>query len=224
MIFSVSDTGIGIAAEDQKRIFEEFAQVDNPLQQWHKGSGLGLPLTRRLANLLGGSVRMHSEAGRGSTFMAEVPVHYRGDGAKETTAARMPIAEGSMSGGPRPLRILVIDDDEAARYAVTSFANRPGTEILEADHGLQGIARAQADHPDIIFLDLMMPGIGGHEVLQRLKADPATSSIPVIVVTSRFINEEEKRQILSKAETVIYKGDLSREIVTGAIDVAVRRR
>jgi CheY-like chemotaxis protein len=67
----------------------------------------------------------------------------------------------------------------------------------------------------------MMPGIGGHEVLQRLKSDPATANIPVIIVTSRFVNEEEKKQILTKAVDVIYKGDLARETVTRAIDAAL---
>ncbi|MCU1246638.1 MAG: histidine kinase, partial [Acidobacteria bacterium] len=221
VIFSVSDTGIGIAEEDQQRIFEDFTQIDNPLQRRHKGSGLGLPLTRKLAALLGGSVRMQSEPGSGSTFFVELPLRYHGEPAKAAAASVAATAE-PVPAGPPTLRVLVIDDDETTRYAMTSFAARPGTEIIEADNGLQGIARAQSDRPSVILLDLMMPGIGGHEVLQRLKSDPATASIPVVVVTSRFINEEEKRQILSKAEAVIYKGDLSREIVTGAIDDALR--
>ncbi|MEO8034296.1 MAG: response regulator, partial [Acidobacteriota bacterium] len=77
---------------------------------------------------------------------------------------------------------------------------------------------------DVIFLDLMMPGIGGHEVLQRLKGDPATASIPVIVVSSRFINDEERQQILMRAFTVINKADVSRELVSGVIDEALASR
>jgi signal transduction histidine kinase len=223
-IFSVSDTGIGIAAEDQRRIFEDFTQIDHPLQRRHKGSGLGLPLTRKLAALLGGSVRMQSEPGSGSTFFAEIPLRDQGESGKAATSLVAARVEEPVPAGRPTLRVLVIDDDEAARYTVTSFAARPGTEIIEADNGLQGIARAQNDRPNVILLDLMMPGIGGHEVLQRLKSDPATVSIPVVVVTSRFINEEEKRQILSKANAVIYKGDLSRDIVTAAIDDALRGR
>jgi CheY-like chemotaxis protein len=118
----------------------------------------------------------------------------------------------------------VVDDDEAARYAITSFASRPGTNIIEAENGLDGIARAQSDHPDIILLDLMMPGIGGHEVLQRLKSDPSTAGTPVVVITSRFVNDDEKKQILTRAVTVLYKGDLSRESVTRAIDSALAQR
>ncbi|HEX8619516.1 MAG TPA: ATP-binding protein [Thermoanaerobaculia bacterium] len=214
--FSVADTGLGIAPEDQERIFEEFTQVDNPLQRRQKGTGLGLPLTRKLATLLGGEVGVRSTPGIGSTFWAEVPIRYVAEG----TTPRRP---GAGPAPPLPLRVLVVDDDEAARYTVSTFATRPGTEILEAENGLAGIARAQVDRPDIILLDLMMPGIGGHEVLQRLKSDPATAGIPVVIVTSRFVNEEEKRQILTKAVNVIYKGDLARDTVTRAIDHALGR-
>jgi signal transduction histidine kinase len=209
--FCVTDTGIGIAPEDQERIFEEFTQVDHPLQHRHKGTGLGLPLTRKLAELLGGEVGVRSAPGVGSTFWAEVPVRY------DSGAPAGPAADA-----PR-LRVLVVDDDDTARYTVASFATRPGSDIMEAQNGTDGIAMAQAEHPDVILLDLMMPGIGGHEVLQRLKSDPATASIPVIIVTSRFVNDEEKRQILSRAVDVLYKGDLARETVTRTIDAALGR-
>lgn len=214
VVFSVADTGIGIDPEDQERIFEEFTQIDHPLQHHQKGTGLGLPLTRKLATLLGGRVGLRSTPGVGSTFWAEIPIRYAGaDAAPRSSAAPRPAS--------LPLRVLVVDDDEAARYTVASFATRAGTEVLEAENGLAGIARAQNEHPDIILLDLMMPGIGGHEVLQRLKSDPSTANIPVIIVTSRFVNEEEKKQILTKAVDVIYKGDLARDTVTRAIDQAL---
>jgi signal transduction histidine kinase len=219
--FSVSDTGIGIEPEDQERIFEEFTQVHNPLQRTHKGTGLGLPLTRKLAMLLGGTVGVRSTPRIGSTFWAEIPVLYGANVAKALAAAR-PIAVQA-SDLPSTLRILVIDDDETARYALASFATRPGTDITEAENGTLGIEIARAEHPDLIMLDLMMPGIGGHEVLQRLKSNAETASIPVVIVTSRFVNDDERRQILTKAVSVVYKGDLSRETVTRAIDEALGR-
>jgi len=206
--FSVADTGIGIAPEDQERIFEEFTQVHHALQKNQKGTGLGLPLTRKLATLLGGRVGVHSAPGVGSTFWAEIPVRYDGPDART--------AEPEPAVAP-PMRILIVDDDETARYTLASFATRPGVEISEAENGLHGIARATSEHPDIIMLDLMMPGVGGHEVLARLKGDPVTADIPVVIVTSRFVNEAERQQILTRAANVIYKGDLSRETVTRAI-------
>jgi CheY-like chemotaxis protein len=125
------------------------------------------------------------------------------------------------SASPPAMRLLIVDDDETSRYAMASFASRPGAEIIEAENGADGIAKALSEKPNLILLDMMMPGIGGHEVLQRLKGDPATSAIPVVLVTSRFINEEERQQVLSRAASVIYKGDLSREIVSKAIDDAL---
>ena len=211
--FSVADTGIGIAAEDQERIFEEFTQVSNPLQRNHKGTGLGLPLTRKLAGILGGKVGVHSTPGLGSTFWADIPIEYEGGDVHRPP----PRVEDE-----RPLRILIVDDDETARYTLATFAARPGAEIFEADNGLHGIARASADRPDVILLDLMMPGVGGHEVLSRLKSDPATAAIPVVIVTSRFVNDDERRQILTRASNVVYKGDLSRETVARAIAEALQ--
>lgn len=210
--FSVEDTGIGIAPEDQERIFDEFTQIANPLQRNHKGTGLGLPLTRKLASILGGSVGVRSTPGLGSTFWAEIPIEYDGPGAHRP----LPSHE------EKPMRILIVDDDETARYTLANFATRPGVEIFEADNGLDGIARAASDRPDVILLDLMMPGVGGHEALARLKGDPATAQIPVIIVTSRFVNDDERTQILTRAASVVYKGDLSRETVARAIAEATR--
>ncbi|HEX8409644.1 MAG TPA: ATP-binding protein [Thermoanaerobaculia bacterium] len=205
--FSVADTGIGIAPEDQERIFEEFTQVHHALQKNQKGTGLGLPLTRKLATILGGRVGVHSTPGVGSTFWAEIPIQYDGPDARKPA----PPADAP------PMRILIVDDDETARYTLASFATRPGVEITEAENGLHGLERATSERPDIIMLDLMMPGIGGHEVLARLKGDPVTADIPVVIVTSRFVNEAERQQILTRAANVIYKGDLSRETVSRAI-------
>ncbi|MGN6184155.1 MAG: ATP-binding protein [Thermoanaerobaculia bacterium] len=222
VLFSVTDTGVGIAPDDQERIFEEFTQIENPLQRAAKGTGLGLPLTRKLATLLGGSVGVRSAVGVGSTFWAEIPIRFAGMTRERPIPSRVYASRSDAADDEvHPLRVLVIDDDETARYAIASFATRTGTEILEAENGLNGIALAQSDHPDIILLDLMMPGVGGHEVLQRLKSDPATAATPVIIVTSRFVNEDERKQILTKAVTVLYKGDLSRDSVTRAIDTAL---
>ncbi len=210
--FSVEDTGIGIAPEDQERIFEEFTQIPNPLQRNHKGTGLGLPLTRKLASIVGGKVGVRSTPGLGSTFWAEIPIEYDGRGAQRPLPALLE---------EKPIRILIVDDDETARYTLANFATRPGAEIFQADNGLDGIARASSERPDVILLDLMMPGVGGHEVLARLKSDPATAQIPVIIVTSRFVNDDEKTQILTRAASVVYKGDLSRENVARAIGEAL---
>ncbi|HET7437028.1 MAG TPA: ATP-binding protein [Thermoanaerobaculia bacterium] len=217
--FCVADTGIGIAPENLERVFDEFTQIDNPLQAHRKGTGLGLPLTRKLATILGGAVGVRSELGVGSTFWAELPIRFAGLPAQRRRRQSGDTADDAEAA---PLRILIIDDDDTARYTLSNFATRPDAIIFEADNGQAGIARAQAEHPDVILLDLMMPGIGGHEVLQRLKSDPVTEPVPVIIVTSRFINDDERRQILTRASQVVYKGDISREVVSRAVDEALR--
>jgi len=131
--------------------------------------------------------------------------------------------ERSEERSERRLRVLVIDDDDTSREEMTRLAWRQGTVMMAAATGLQGVAKAQREHPDVILLDMMMPGVGGHETLARLRADASTATIPVIVVTSHFINDDERRQILTRASSVLYRNDLSREAVTNAIDIAVKR-
>ena len=116
------------------------------------------------------------------------------------------------------MRILIIDDDQSARDTMAAFVAGDGTAIIAAENGREGIVRAKDDRPDLVLLDLMMPGLGGHEVLHRLKDDPATSDIPILVIASRFINDDEKKEVLGRANGVLYKGDLSRESVSLAID------
>jgi Signal transduction histidine kinase len=218
VLFTVTDTGIGIAPEDQERIFEEFTQVDSPIQRRHHGTGLGLPLTRRLAALLGGRVGVRSEKGAGSSFWAEIPREYTGSSHDPQMTLTPPGAKP-----PTERTILLIDDDETARYTLSNFARREKVRIVEAENGMQGISRAQAEHPDLILLDLMMPGIGGHEVLARLKSDQSTSAIPVVVVSSRFLNDAEREEILTHAAGIMNKADLSRDLVTRTIDDVLAR-
>jgi CheY-like chemotaxis protein len=157
IIFSVTDTGIG-APEHQERIFEEFAQIDSPMQRRVKGTGLGLPLCKRLAELLGGMVTVSSRPGIGSKFTAHIPRRYQGDSLNLRPAA-----------GQR--RLLVIDDEEISRYLLRQLLTG-GYEILEASGGEDGLKQARESKPDMIFLHLAMPGLNGFEVLTQLKADP----------------------------------------------------
>ena len=313
--FSVADTGIGIAADDQERIFEEFTQVDNPLQKQVRGTGLGLPLTRRLAELLGGTVAVTSQPGIGSTFTATIPVSYgarrapapvvpakanragivlatdtpelagryagllRGSGwqvARTVTLAdalaavidaspravvvdvrrelesgwstvaalasdpgtrTVPIlavstiddggrarAHGAVAwsatpltrdwlvgaltaaaaGGAPPLA-LVIDDDPVARYVARQRLEELGCAVSEASDGEGGIASAVAERPDVIFVDLVMPGMTGFDVIDALAAQPETADIPVVVLTSKQLDERERRFLAPRVVTVVAK-------------------
>src|SRR5262249_39737975 len=185
VIFSVRDTGIGIAPEDQARIFEEFAQVDTRLQKKVKGTGLGLPLSRSLAELIGGVIRVESVPGQGSLFTLVIPIVL-----KDAEAVVAEAVEQSRK------RVLVIDDDDTFRYILKQIiGNEPRYEVLEASEGSEGLRKARDEKPDVIVLDLQMPNIDGFTVLQELNADRQTSVIPVIMSTSLAVNAELKARL-----------------------------
>lgn len=202
VIFAVSDTGIGIAPENSDLIFQEFAQVEGSIQRRFKGSGLGLPLSRGFAELLGGRVWLESAVGKGSTFYAEIPLEYRGSPGE--TAAPV-TAPASSPGG---CDFIVIDDEEVSRYLIRQSLG-PGINLLEAPDGPSGIDLARRQSPRAILLDLRMPGMNGIEVLRELKADASTRDIPVVIVTSKLLSQEERDILDSQAAAVLSKEVLS---------------
>jgi signal transduction histidine kinase/CheY-like chemotaxis protein len=318
--FSVSDTGIGIAPEDQGRIFDEFTQLQSPLQGRVKGTGLGLPLCRRLAHLLGGDVSVQSERGVGSVFTATVTANFETNGvaasqpvdttvelgrspvlvldddaetrliyekhlrdsryqplcvrnlreAREmmkrtrphailldimlrgedtwrwlselksdpaTTAIpvivitsiedeRKGLALGADAYCLKPLertallekldsltgrRILVIDDDPAARYLMQKLLADSHTTVLEAADGRSGLIAARRARPSMIFLDLGLPDFSGEEILEALKSDADLQDVPVAIVTASKLTNDERIRLGRRAEVVLQKSDLSSE-------------
>jgi signal transduction histidine kinase/CheY-like chemotaxis protein len=196
MIFSVADTGIGIAPENIDLVFQEFAQVDGTFQRKYKGSGLGLPLSKGFAELLGGRVWVESTVSRGSTFCAEIPLVYGAAGVRED------------ADGARGCDLVVIDDEEVSRYLIRQSLG-PGMRLMEASDGRTGIDLARRHSPRGILLDLRMPGMNGIEVLRELKADAATRDIPVVIVTSKLLTPEERDILDSQAQAVLSKEVLS---------------
>jgi signal transduction histidine kinase/ActR/RegA family two-component response regulator len=216
VICSVADTGMGIAAEDQERIFEEFTQLDNPMQKRVRGTGLGLPLVRKLATLLGGHVSVESTLGLGSTFTATIPLVYAGAEARAAAAAgevfvldpaRIPELVDDTRRSPL---VLLIDDDEIYRYLVRTRLAEARFIVQEAAGGADGLRQARAQRPDAIVLDLAMPEMSGFEVLARLKKDPMTADIPVVVLTSRSLSSEEQQMLAPHAARIVSKETLSR--------------
>jgi signal transduction histidine kinase/CheY-like chemotaxis protein len=201
--FAVRDTGIGIPAPDLQRIFDEFVQVRNPMQSRHKGSGLGLPLSRKLAGLLGGLITVDSTPGSGSVFTLDIPIVLPSEAGAGEAAATAPSVR----------KILIVDDEEPTRYVLRqSLAAEPGWMVIEAIDGTEGLQKAQAEAPEFIVLDLNMPGLDGFEVFRSLKGDPATAHIPVLVVTSALLTAEVLKR-LEGALAVLPKSNLSRAVL-----------
>lgn len=200
VLFIVSDTGIGVAPEDQDRIFQQYHQVDSQRQRQVKGTGLGLPLSRKLAELLGGSIGLRSEPGSGSRFFLRLPLRHPSGGVKpgaggEATGAR---------GIPGVPHVLVIDDEPVARYLVRKQLSGLAAEVYEAEAGAEGVRLAREGAVDVIILDLMMPGSSGFQVIAELQEQPATRDIPVVVHTSLALGEAE-REALSHAKAIVSK-------------------
>ena len=172
---SVSDTGIGIAQSDFDRLFKEFQQLDTRAGRLQEGTGLGLALTKRLATLHGGDIRVSSKLGEGSVFTIVLPVQQQLAG---TSAPPMrPPANGA-----RPTVLVVEDDHQAADLLFRQLENGGFHGVIAAD-GVEALAKARDLHPIAITLDILMPGIDGWDVLARLKEDEATRDIPVVVVS-----------------------------------------
>jgi signal transduction histidine kinase len=336
IVFTVADTGIGIAPRDLDRVFEEFTQLENRLQRGVKGNGLGLSLSLKLAELLGGTLRAESEPGKGSAFHLTIPIlhpeaeemaglakraeviaddrqpilvveddrqtlflyekYLRGSGfqvvpartidqAKAVIARLRPAAivldimlDGEASWSflgelkskaatrdipvlvvtvtdrenkaralgadefwMKPMdpawllkklgtlgrkgvpveKILVIDDDEVSRYLVRRILAETQYRVIEATGGAEGVRLAREELPHAILLDFVMPGMSAFEVLDELKANPQTRSIPVIIHTSKDLGEEERVRLSREATAILNKQSLSREIAIGRIREAL---
>ena len=328
---TVADTGIGIAPEDRELIFQDFMQIDSPIQRRVKGTGLGLPLSKKLATFLGGSVDVQSQPGRGATFTVRLPRTYRDlsgpqtlespapiDGSaglpvlfvednpetimayksylrgsgfqvisaattreaektieqiepvaivldivlrsedtwalmaslkKEAPTKNIPIIVAStiedqakgvhlgadayivkpveradlvreltaLTAKPALPCVLIIDDSDVDRYVLKQHLRNMQIVISEETAGMPGLGKASESRPDLIFLDLTMPDMTGFEVLDELKRRPETMGIPVIVVTSRVLSDDERNRLSGQCAALIGKGILNETIAGDAV-------
>jgi PAS domain S-box-containing protein len=174
----VSDTGIGMTAEQMSRLFEPFTQADRSTTRKFGGTGLGLAITRRFVRLMGGDIRVDSVAGRGSTFRILLPAQVTAPDAPAASPTENRPASDAQFG-----KVLVIDDDPTARDLMERLLAREGFHAVTAESGERGLQLARESRPDVITLDVMMPKVDGWAVLHELKSDPELRGIPVIMVT-----------------------------------------
>jgi signal transduction histidine kinase/CheY-like chemotaxis protein len=215
--FSVKDSGIGIAPENLNRVFDEYGQIDNPLQNRVKGTGLGLPLTRKLAQLLGGSVSVQSETGVGSTFSVAIPRMFPRDERHEAGFTLPPVIDrlAALRAIEQRATIeiaLIVDDEERDRYLIKGALSALGAfDVVEAERGEEALMLARSHRPDVIFLDLNLPDMSGFEILDVLKSEEKTRNIPVIIHTSEVLNDEKRRRLNKDTVAILTKGSKSRE-------------
>ncbi len=324
VLFEVTDTGIGIPAEHLETVFQEFSQIENPLQERYRGTGLGLPLCRKMALLLGGKVWVKSELGRGSSFFVELPIVYKGEADVAGSREEMPAPEFSRPtvlliapeaqtfslidpafktsefqlihvesleraetwlqrhqpravvldieglGNPgwdflrffpkpedtseqipviavtaprdsnqaldsgaalgiskplearsllqdvrrvtrqeKPKKLLLVDDNDLSLYILRELLDRPWLSLMEAHNGQEALDMIDREQPDAVILDLVMPGMGGFEVLQKLRDQEQTRHLPVIVYTSKMLTGEEKKRLTDLAAGLIAKSEVT---------------
>jgi CheY-like chemotaxis protein/anti-sigma regulatory factor (Ser/Thr protein kinase) len=173
---TVRDTGIGMTPEQLGRLFNAFAQAETSTAKKYGGTGLGLVISRMFCEMMGGTITVASEAGVGTAFTVRIPVE-----VADPSAASIPevASEGEGTTGT----VLVIDDDPATRDLLGRMLSRDGYRVLQAANGAAGLALARAHRPDVITLDVVMPGLDGWEVLSALKEDPEVAAIPVVMLT-----------------------------------------
>ncbi len=186
VVFRVRDTGIGIPAETQARLFEPFVQADAGTQKKYGGTGLGLAISRKLCQLMGGDVTLESEPGRGSTFTVRLPVLETEDVEASGVRPNMRRGSGVMRALTEPLQLpvaLVVDDDPVERELMERICGREGFSVVACGDGEEALRLGRELRPHVIILDIVMKGMDGWQVLEALKADPALERIPVVVVS-----------------------------------------
>jgi PAS domain S-box-containing protein len=175
--YSVADEGRGIPSDKLEAIFERFEQVDASDSRNKGGSGLGLAICRSIVRQHGGTIRAESEPGRGSTFLFTIPA---------------PLPEASIPVEPRR-KVLLCDDDDLAREAMRCFLEQGGFEVQEVASGESLLIALRKGIPDVILLDVLMPDMNGFEVLARIKSEPATAALPVVIVS--IVRPDEVRSV-----------------------------
>ncbi len=183
-VLRVSDTGIGIAPAMLSRVFELFAQAEQPMDRSVGGLGIGLSLSRRLVEMHGGTIAVASEGhGRGARFTVRLPVEMEG------TPSPHPVVPRS----DRSRSILIVEDNDDARESLRLLLESLGHRVIEAGDGQRGLALALHHRPEVVLIDLGLPGLDGYEVARALRASPTGSATALIAVTGYGQAEDRRR-------------------------------
>jgi PAS domain S-box-containing protein len=209
---SVADTGIGIAPEDQEKIFTRFYRADHPLVQEVAGTGLGLSIAKSFVEMHGGEIWVESKPGQGSTFSFTLPLAEREQEADEFSVPSLSFSK----------RILVVEDEPDIAELIRYHLEGNGYRVTIAARGEEALAVAQHEKPDLITLDIRLPDIDGFEVLQQLKSDEETANIPVVILSIVPDREDgfrlgavdyvtkpvDEGRLLSAISAILHKEDL----------------
>jgi len=185
IIFTVTDTGIGIPQDMVKKIFSSFMQVENHETRNYEGTGLGLAISKQLANLMNGTLICDSAASRGTTFTLTLPL-------KEDTSEHS-IHFPRLSKKEYDFLILVVEDNDINYLVIQKFLEKLGCKATRSTDGYSAIDEIEKNRYDMIFIDVQMPGINGYETTKRIRELSSCKQIPIIAMTANAMKQDEKR-------------------------------
>ncbi|MGE4552187.1 MAG: ATP-binding protein [Desulfovibrionaceae bacterium] len=186
LLVCVQDTGVGIPEADQPKVFERFGQADGPRRQL--GTGLGLDITRRLVNLMGGEITLHSEPGEGTLVCFSIRL-----APAATPAAGPAPAEGDSAPAPTA-RVLVAEDNRVNQIAVRRFLERRGHQVVCVEDGQQAVDRVQQERFDVVLMDIQMPVLDGEEATRRIRdLPPPAGTVPIVALTAHAMKGDRDR-------------------------------
>jgi CHASE2 domain-containing sensor protein/nitrogen-specific signal transduction histidine kinase/DNA-binding NarL/FixJ family response regulator len=193
--FQIEDTGVGMAPEQLAKIFQAFEQVGESGKK-SEGTGLGLAISQRIAELMGSKIQVRSSIGEGSVFWMDVALPRVTDWQTEVVNSDRQIIGIADQQQPQ---ILLVDDDQNHRQVLSELLQSIGLGLATANDGISGLQQAIATQPDAIVLDLDMPEMNGFGLIERLKANPPTQTIPIIVASARVFTEDREKALAAGA-------------------------
>ncbi|PSB24448.1 hybrid sensor histidine kinase/response regulator [Stenomitos frigidus ULC18] len=199
--FQVKDTGIGIASEDIAKIFLPFEQAGS-IKKQSEGTGLGLAITQKIVQMMGSTLKLQSEAEKGSTFWFDVDLPEAEDWAKASKA----VQKGNIIGySGQKRKVLIVDDRWENRSVIVNLLEPIGFEVLEAEHGQDGLDKALQLKPDLIISDIAMPVMDGYELMKQLRQSPILCDVPVIASSASAFDSDKYKALNAGSNEFIPK-------------------
>ncbi|TVQ10409.1 MAG: PAS domain S-box protein [Leptolyngbya sp. DLM2.Bin27] len=207
LMLSVADTGIGINPEDAKKLFQPFIQIDSSLNRQYQGTGLGLALVKRIAEIHGGKVALTSVVGSGSCFTLQLPIIPILTGNFSATAPASSLEAAPLDPvdpATAPL-ILLVEDNAANVSTITAYLTAKGYSLIVAQNGLEAVNLATSAHPNLILMDIQMPQLDGLEAIRQIRQNSALAAVPIVALTALAMPDDRERCLAAGADDYISK-------------------